>query len=148
MEDSIFSKLQKDELLKILGISENVSFKPGDTVYKQGDPGDALYIIKNGEVSLIKINDIGEDVEFAKVGSGSFLGELSVLDDGVRELTAVALTDTEMFKLPKEKLELLKKSDIKVVVKFYLTVIKDINRRLRKINDEYVKIKNQISSNL
>ena len=142
--ESIFSKLTEDELVKIVAVSENVTFSPGQVIYKQDNEGESLYIVKQGLVSLVKVNDIGEDTEFTDVGEGAFLGELSILDGGPRVLTAIALSDVECFKITKLKLKLLKEYEPKILLKFYLTIIKDMNQRLRRVNEEYVKIKEKL----
>jgi|GEM_PF-1378012 len=142
--ESIFSKLTEDELVKIVAVSENVRFSPGDVIYTQDDEGESLYIVKQGLVSLVKVNDIGEDTEFTDVGEGSFLSELSILDGGPRVLTAIAISDVECFKITKMKLRLLKEYESKILLKFYLTIIKDMNQRLRRVNEEYVRIKEKL----
>ncbi len=142
--ESIFSKLTEEEIVKIVAISENVRFSPGNVIFKQDNEGDSIYIIKQGLVSLVKVNDLGEDTEFTDVGEGAFLGELSILDGGPRVLTAVAISDVECFKIPKLKLRLLLKYEPKILLKFYLTIIKDMNQRLRRVNEEYVKIKEKL----
>ncbi|MGM0607798.1 MAG: cyclic nucleotide-binding domain-containing protein [Candidatus Muiribacteriota bacterium] len=145
MTGSIFSKLNEEELTKILAVSENIAYKPGDIVFKQDESPDSIYLIKKGQITLVKISDTGSDTELTKIGRGSFLGEISVLDEGPREISAIAVTDVQMFKIPVKKLEMMKKFEKKLLVKFYLTVIKDVNRRLRRVNDEYSKIKEELT---
>ncbi|MFA5478693.1 MAG: cyclic nucleotide-binding domain-containing protein [Candidatus Muiribacteriota bacterium] len=145
MSDSIFDKFSEEELLKILAVSENKSFNPGEIIFKQDENPDSIYIVRDGEISLVKIGDTGEDTELTKIGRGSFLGEISVLDEGAREISAIAVSDVKAFKIPVSKLKMMEKFEKKLLVKFYLSVIKDVNKRLRRANEEYSKLKEELS---
>jgi CRP-like cAMP-binding protein len=96
--------LGDNELLKIVGASVNLSWPAGTTVFEQGTPGDALYIVLSGEVSILDVSS-GEDVEIARIGPGDSFGEFSLLLDGSHSKNARARRDTELMVLPKESLQ-------------------------------------------
>lgn len=141
---SIFDELRDEELAQIISISEDSSFTSGQTIFEQDTPGDCLYIIKDGEVALSKKSDVGEKVELGILEAGAFLGELSILDGGRRAVTAIARTDAEMFKISKSKLDMLQLESAPLVVKFYLAIIRDINERLRVVNENYVSARQNL----
>lgn len=141
---SIFDDLKDEELGQIISISDDVTFPSGSVIFTQDETGDCLYIIKGGEVKISKKSDIGDVIELGKLEAGAFLGELSILDGGRRPLTAVADTDVSMFKIPKTKLDFLHAQSPPLVVKFYLAIIRDINERLRVVNDDYVSARQNL----
>jgi len=140
----IFDRLNEEELTKILAVTEKVTFPAGDIIFRQETDPDSIYIILEGEVSLVKINDIGDDTELTVQGKGSFIGEISVLDERGREITAIAVSEVTVLRISKEKLDIMQKVDYPVLVKFYLSIIRDINEKLRRINDEYSRIKEKL----
>jgi CRP-like cAMP-binding protein len=66
--------------------------KAGETLFREREPGDALFVIVEGRVSLRCDTDGDEVVELAVLGSGAIFGELAVLSPARRSATAIALT--------------------------------------------------------
>jgi CRP-like cAMP-binding protein len=80
----LFSSVQTRELRAVAMIAEEVSFAPGETVVKEGDVGETLYVIKWGAVSITKKVTEGEAIELASLSQGEFFGDMSVFDTEVR----------------------------------------------------------------
>ena len=71
-------------------------FRRDETVFHQGDPGDALYVVASGRVKVVLPSpDTGEPAILATLGPGGFFGELALLDGAPRSATAVALDPVE-----------------------------------------------------
>ncbi|MGZ4358926.1 MAG: cyclic nucleotide-binding domain-containing protein [Gaiellaceae bacterium] len=66
-------------------------FEAGELVFREGDEGDRMYVVKRGTVSLAK----GAD-EIEKVGPGGLFGEMALLGSRPRSLTATAETESEL----------------------------------------------------
>ncbi|MGH1461658.1 MAG: EAL domain-containing protein [Neptuniibacter sp.] len=83
----------------------------GTVVFHEGQVGDRAYIVDRGKVAVsTKIND--QDIQFAIASRGDIVGEMALIDDGVRTATATALADTELIVIPKAYIQrLLKASD-------------------------------------
>jgi CRP/FNR family cyclic AMP-dependent transcriptional regulator len=79
----------------------------GETLFKTGEPGEALYIVRDGEVELYIKDTAGQKILLAIAGRGEVFGELALLDRGPRTATAMALADTELLELDREDLLLL-----------------------------------------
>lgn len=96
-----FAALDDRTLLTIVGESMNLAWSAGSTIFKNGDRGDALYVMLDGEVS---IHDGGSplDGEVAHPRPGDSFGELSLLLNATHSMTATAVTDCEILVLPKE----------------------------------------------
>ena len=80
----IFSDLRVQEIMAIAGKSFVREFAKGEVVIREGDPGDALYLIMEGEMAVIK--DMGKEQEFVldRIGKDDFFGEMALLDGNPR----------------------------------------------------------------
>jgi len=76
-------------------------FRRGDTIFHQGDPGDALHILATGAVKIALPSTEGEEAIIATLRPGDFFGELALLDGAPRSATAIALEPSETLVLPR-----------------------------------------------
>ena len=81
---------QPDEVLRaVLAQGTLVEFGPGQTVYRQGDPGDRLCIVKSGVLEIVAAREGGgEATPLAYLGEGEVVGELALLTGSSRSATA------------------------------------------------------------
>ena len=78
-------------------------FRKGETVFHQGDPGDALFIMASGSVKVVLPSDEGaEPAIVAILGAGEFFGELAILDGAPHSATIVAIEPTETLVLHRD----------------------------------------------
>jgi CRP-like cAMP-binding protein/Zn-dependent protease len=92
-----FSHLEPDELSEVLSHGEWVTLPPGETVVAQGEPGDAFYALRSGQV------DVLENRRKPKVlGPGSYFGEVALLLDVPRTATVRTRTPVRAFRLDRE----------------------------------------------
>jgi CRP/FNR family cyclic AMP-dependent transcriptional regulator len=78
-------------------------FRKGETVFHQGDPGDALFILATGSVKVVLPSDEGaEPAIVAILGPGEFFGELAILDGAPHSATIVAIEPTETLVLHRD----------------------------------------------
>ncbi len=123
---AIFSGLSDDVLVTIAQRATKRKLAPGDVLMKKGDPGDSLFLIHEGWVKITTVDSKGEELILNKWGAGAAIGEMSLLDGGMRSASAVALEDTEVLELSREAFEEIVKSPV-----VSLAIIKDSTRRLR-----------------
>jgi CRP/FNR family transcriptional regulator, cyclic AMP receptor protein len=82
----------------LTGSGESETFAGGTTIFEEGEPGDRLYVVKSGSVSLtVK----GRELE--TVGPGGLFGEMAVIDREPRSATAVAESDCELVAIDKRR---------------------------------------------
>ena len=70
-------------------------FSPGDTVFRQGDFPDRLYLIGKGEAEVIREVPGGEDIPLARLNPGEFFGEMGIMGNTPRSATVKAATELE-----------------------------------------------------
>jgi CRP/FNR family transcriptional regulator, cyclic AMP receptor protein len=76
-------------------------FRRNETIFHQGDPGDALHIVSSGAVKIVLPSTEGDEAIIATLRRGDFFGELALLDGAPRSATAVALEASETWTLPR-----------------------------------------------
>ncbi len=75
-----------------------VAVPPGELLFAQGDPGDAFYAVLDGELDIFA----GDDLLLERIGPGASLGEIALLDGGVRAASVRALTPARLKRLDRE----------------------------------------------
>src|SRR6478752_4365723 len=87
-----------DTLVHVLRVRR---FRRGETVFHQGDPGDALFVVSTGSVKVVLPSDEGaEPAIVAILGPGEFFGELAILDGAPHSATIVAVEALHFLDLP------------------------------------------------
>ena len=81
-------------------------FETDDIIFNQGDIGDYLYIIVNGQVEILQ-KDNGEDHQIAILGKGEYFGEMALLNQKSRSATVRCLETTDVLALRKKDFNLL-----------------------------------------
>ncbi|MBX7138003.1 MAG: DUF1003 domain-containing protein [Oligoflexia bacterium] len=104
-EVDFFKHLNSEHLESLAQLFVLRAYKPGETIFLVGEPGDSLYVVKSGEVELFLRHTTGNRVTLAYVGEAGLFGELSLLDGGPRSASAEARSDTELYELDREHLE-------------------------------------------
>lgn len=88
---------QLDQVLPYIGL---YSCETGETVFKQGDPGDAFYIVYKGRVSVrVKKSLLSLACVVADLGPGGFFGEIALVSNQPRSATVVCEEPTDLFTL-------------------------------------------------
>lgn len=81
-----------------------VRLSGGTTVFRQGDPGGSMYVIRAGKVRVLK-EAHGRQRVVTTLGPGDFFGEMAVVMGRPRTATAEVLEEAELLKVPAAKLE-------------------------------------------
>jgi CRP-like cAMP-binding protein len=112
--------------LNLFRDKEGLSFAAGKFVFKAGDPGDAMYIVTEGEVEILD----GSGTLLETAGPGSIVGELALIDDEPRSAAVVAKTDCRLVVVDRRRFEFM----VQETPFFGLAVMKVLADRLRKTN--------------
>jgi CRP-like cAMP-binding protein len=98
----LFAGLPTARLKLIAYTAEVVEFAPGETIVRQGDPADAVYILTEGEAEVF-IKDVdGHEIRLTTMGRHSLIGETAVISKGRRTATVRARDRVVMFKISAE----------------------------------------------
>ena len=113
MKIRLFKSLNRDELLSINDWTQVIKVGPGDFVLKESQPGDAMFVVLDGEVEIFTLDSDGKIVLLAKLNSGDYFGEQSLMPDSRGKRNAFARSDKEsrLIKIPKEYFRLVLNRD-------------------------------------
>ncbi|NNE67968.1 MAG: cyclic nucleotide-binding domain-containing protein [Pyrinomonadaceae bacterium] len=74
------------------------AYRAGDIIFRQGEPGDALYFVASGSISISAFRN-GESHEVARMGENDVFGEIALFSNVPRTATARCLEDTQVYRL-------------------------------------------------
>lgn len=103
---SIFSNCSRMELAQIAASLEETYVPLGTVIFQEGDPGDHMYLIAEGQVRIVS-DAPTEKAIFAHLGPGEFFGEMALITGAARSAAAIATTDVRLWRLSKEKFDLV-----------------------------------------
>lgn len=130
----IFQGLTVPEAAEFFEVALEQTIEKGRTVFREGDEGDALYVILSGEVSITK-----KTVELATLSTHAVVGEMSLVSPGdTRSATALAKTDIAVLKIPSKRVQKLIKGDHMASLKVVANLAQVMAQRLAAINDRLV----------
>jgi CRP-like cAMP-binding protein len=99
-----FATLSEEELGSIYGKMQPRHYREGALVFKEGEPGDALYLIEQGMVKVV--SDATTEAEvFAHLSEGDFFGEMALLSNRARSSAVRTVTPVDLLILPKADFE-------------------------------------------
>ncbi len=105
-ETELFSPLGKERLDTIARRCSVYSYRKGETVFRPGDPGDALYIVQSGEISINRRTEDRRKQEIARLVAGDCFGEMELMTREARNAEALAEEASLLLRFPRRGREL------------------------------------------
>ena len=147
-KNPLFGKLSEDQLEKVLAVSERRSYKAGDTVLAEGEEGDEMYIVREGEVAVSKAiqleipgrGQVNFEKQLVVLGQGSYFGEVALLVSDTRSATVTARTDLEVWVLPSAPIQRLMAEDVKLGYHLLSVMSRELCVRLTRANEDIRKL--------
>jgi CRP-like cAMP-binding protein/thioredoxin reductase/Fe-S-cluster-containing hydrogenase component 2 len=96
----LFPELSEDMLWSLVGKARIERLERGKTLFSEGDTGDALYLIRNGQVKISKLS-AGKELVLSYLVAGNFFGETALLPEAPRTATVTAIFPTDLIRLDK-----------------------------------------------
>lgn len=120
----VFSEVPREQLVHVAAIASEVSYGPGEVIFHEEDPSDAMYVVLEGEVRLSRGRQV---VTTARLDEA--FGTWALFDDQPRVVDAISVGDSRLLRLAKEDfIDLLADS-----VEITQGVLKGIIMRLRGV---------------
>ena len=127
----MFAEMDDNELLRLSGDLWRRALLAGETLFYQGDPGNAVYVIESGTVRIYVHAEEGQEVSVVLCGPGDLIGEMSLLDQLPRSATAVATEDAVLRVMSDEDFCLHLRTSSQLALNVMLT----LSTRLRETNE-------------
>lgn len=130
----LFDGLTGRELNTLRGLCRVESFSAGREFFREGEPGDAIYVIREGTVEISVQLSANKRQVISKLGPGDFFGEMSVVEFKPRAATAIAASPVMVYRIPAgEMLTFIHHTpDIAV------NLMREMSQRLRDFNAYHV----------
>lgn len=133
----LFSDLSDEELAQILVIGRVVDFEGETPVFKEGDPGEAFYLVEQGAVRISRMTPLGEEA-LTVLREGGFFGEMCLLDDAPRSADAKAHEGpAKLIEFRITDLKELMEKDQALANKMLWTLSRTLAARLRDTNERF-----------
>ena len=114
-EAAIFKPLSQDTRMWLESKLHPLKFSKGTTILKEGSPGDSIFVILEGVVSInigIEADAENNEIEIYRLGVGEFFGEMAFLSGDYRVASVIAFTDLIVYEIMKADVEqLIKECD-------------------------------------
>jgi signal transduction histidine kinase len=133
--NKLFCQLSPTELNALHRIAREQSFSAGQEIFKEGDKGDGVYLVRDGLVEISGLVDRKVRLVYSQVGPGDIFGEMAVIEDKPRSACAVAKADASVYFIPRANmLALVERSPA-----LALALLREISRRLREFDRQYLR---------
>ena len=134
----LFSRVAPAKLKLLAFASDRVSYRPGEILFHQGDPGDAAYVILTGKADILADSPNGE-IKVAELDNNDIVGEIAILCDVSRTATVKAA-------MPLEALRIRKDDFLKLLADYpdmMLEVLRSLADRLTRTTTELTEARAQ-----
>ncbi len=144
----IFQDLQEDEVKQVLDLAKPCFFAENSIILKEGEPGDSMYIMCEGEVEITKrltlvlAQDLPKEKRMIqlKAEDGVSFGEMALLEQDSRSATVTALTDCRLLELNREDFLRFIRENSATGCKVLLRLAQLLSHFLRKTDQDVVKL--------
>jgi len=133
----LFSELTPQEVMMVVISSETIWYGKGDLIIREDSEGDALFVIKSGQVRITKYDGKGHEHDLAILQSGEHFGEIALIENLPRSASAYAKTDCELLRIPHSEFDNLLRNHQDIERKFYKAFTRILAERLRRLNDNF-----------
>ncbi|NQU62906.1 MAG: cyclic nucleotide-binding domain-containing protein [SAR324 cluster bacterium] len=135
----LFDHLTKRELKTISTLVHSRTYQTGEYVFKKDDPGAAMFIIKKGALNIVLPEGDEKEIHLATLKSGTFVGELALLDNSPRSASAKASEPTEALAFFRSELNKLLTTYPSIGSKIMRKLALIIGQRLKATNEQLYK---------
>jgi len=131
------------EVDAIAEIIEMQDIAAGKELFREGDPGNGLFLVVAGEIEVIKRGPRG-DRSLARVGVGGVLGEMSLITADVRSATGRAIVDSRALRLPAQRFRSLLDGGSTAALKIAAAIAEVLARRLAAMNTMVLELADKV----
>jgi CRP-like cAMP-binding protein len=114
-------------------------YEDGETIIRQGEVGDCMYVIQDGEVEIL-VESGGGEIPLAVRGEGDFIGEMAIFDRDVRSATVRAKGQVRMLTVDRKNFLRRIHQDPSLAFR----IVETMSRRIRELTEENAKLKGAI----
>ena len=124
----LFSKLDDAELQRFAELTREKTYPKGSVILFEDDPGDSLFVVKDGRVKVVLVGEDGREVILGVLGETEHFGELSLIDEQPRSAHVIAMEDSTLLVLRSDDFRRRVEANPEVA----WALLQELSRRLRR----------------
>lgn len=128
----LFGQLAPAELQRVVDVARERAYPKNSVILFEDDPGDALYVVAQGQVKVVLIGEDGREVILSVLGPGEFFGEMALIDDEPRSAHVIAMEDSSLLVLRREDFQGILRQSPGIA----LALLRELSRRLRRVDEK------------
>jgi len=134
----ILAGMTEEQLERFLDFVEVLRVPGWATIVKQGDHGDAMYLVVEGELS-VRLKSAGAETILAKLSMGDFFGDISLFDHGPRSADVIADASSVLLKISAASFAELGRTAPELATPFLMAIGRTLTARIRAGNKHYAE---------
>jgi signal transduction histidine kinase len=134
-KNRLFEGIRTDLLEEVAHELRVVRLDEGEVIFREGDPGDALYLVGEGSVQISKLGRGGNQETLAFIQSGNFFGEMSLLDGQPRSAMATAAESTVLASVNEGTFQHILEL---APNRLHMNFLRSVSERLRQVNSHFI----------
>ena len=113
-------------------------YEDGEIIVRQGEAGDSMFVIQEGQVEVLKESD-GRETRLRIAGEGEFMGEMAIFERVDRSATLRAMGQVRVLTIDKKNFLRRVHEDPSLAFR----IVKTMSGRIRELSDEIARLKNE-----
>jgi CRP-like cAMP-binding protein len=134
----LLEDIDEAELSRIAKITQEVSIKKGEQLFKEKDDTRGLWLIRSGKIEISRMTADGWRQTLVVLPAGHFFGELSILENRKHVASATALDDSQLLLIPKGDFDNMVQRDCALALKLVIKLAIAMSKNLRRMNDKFL----------
>lgn len=134
MSGSLFGNLPTEAIHALSAVSSELKFAAGQSVFREGDPGNGIYWVKEGQIAISCAVGTSGPLVLTRVFPGDFFGEMAVLDQLPRSANAVAESESVLWFIPRAEVQEV----LRRVPELGSLFLQRFSGRMRDFNRQYI----------
>lgn len=141
---SLGGELSEQEAVVLAGLMSSKTLKDGDFLIDQGKSDDALHVLLQGKLEVVKRVAGDEEVSLAVLREGDLAGALSFVDGETHTVGLRALSDALVVSMHRGDFDKIVDDHPQLVYKVMRAVVRSTHQIVHRMNHEYVELNNYI----
>ena len=136
-EEQFFADLTDHELEVLAGITHKKDFELGETIFKESENDQSLYVIRSGEVKVYVTAPDGENFTLTILKDREIFGQMGFVDGKPRSATVMAISEVKTFVMAKSDFETIVDENPRLVQKILQKIVLNVHSIVRGMNSRY-----------
>ena len=142
LKEPFFADLTDTEREVIAAIAHQKNFNVGETIFKESEEGQSIYVIRSGEVKASVSAPNGESFTLTMLKDGDIFGQMSFIDGRPRSATIVATSDVDAIVMEKSDFEAIIDDNPRLIHKIMGKIVLNVHSIMRGMNARYIEMIN------